>query len=427
MRNLFFLSAASFTSIVALSAPLRLDKTFFKVRGGSSSLISMNSDPIPELKAPSAIYSGIAALGGIKATMSPLKILILGVLSGCHIGFGAFLSVAVGGACAGIAATNPGLKQIISGAFGLPFGLMMTVFGGGELFTGNTAILTTAVIEKKANLGDLIKSWVLSYTGNFIGSLLLAYLAFAGGTLGTGPASVAMAVAKTSLDFKTAFIRGILCNWLVCMAIYMSSGASSLASKMTAIFFPISAFIALGLEHSVANMFLIPLGIMRGADVSMSAFLLKNLLPVTLGNIVGGAVCVAMGYAASYGSLLQKENAPIASTASYGSPLREKGIPVTSAAIGTRGGMCTPNKIRTGSSYLPADTLERAAVGNMFEKVKIKKDPTEIWTDIHEWASAIREGKTNWEDISSDDLDIRVKYAGTLMASFIFSFSNQLY
>ena len=142
--------------------------------------------------------------------------------------------------------------------------------------------------------------------------------------------------------------------------------------------------------------FMIPLGMLRGADVSTSAFLMKNLLPVTLGNIVGGSVCVAMAYAAAYSQTLvgkTEANAPLP------------------AGVALRGG-ATPGTKVTGSSFLPPATLERAAVGNMFEKVKLKKDPTEMWTDVHEYAAAIREGKTNWEDIASDDLDIRAKWAG---------------
>lgn len=222
----------------------------------------------------------------------------------------------------------------------------MTLVGGGELFTGNTALITASLIEKKTTLRALLKNWFFSYVGNFLGSIILAYLAFASGTLGTGSAASTLAVTKTSLPFSQAFVRGLLCNWLVCMAVYMASGASTLVSKMVAIWFPISAFIALGtilsfiiiysihslsssaykhkhtcihtyivhtytfthyihtigLEHSVANMFLIPLGMLRGADVSMPSFLLRNLLPVTLGNIVGGAAIVAGMYAAAYGS-----------------------------------------------------------------------------------------------------------------------------
>jgi formate/nitrite transporter len=192
-------------------------------------------------------------------------------------------------------------RKMIFGAFGLPFGLIMTLVTGAELFTGNTALVAASAMEGKTSRADLIKSWVVSYAGNFVGSLLLAYLAFKSGTLGNSPASAAIATAKCSLPFETAFVRGILCNWLVCMAVYMASGCASLAGKMVAVWFPISAFVALGLDHSVANMFIIPLGMMRGAQVSVSDFLLGNLLPVTLGNIVGGALCVMGIYGSAFG------------------------------------------------------------------------------------------------------------------------------
>ena len=255
------------------------------------------------LAPPPAGYEGAVAAGEKKANMPTSKIFNLGVLSGCHIGFGAFLMLSVGGACPGLAATNPGLKAIVSGLFGLPFGLMMTLLSGAELFTGNTALVTMAVLEGKADKGQLAKSWGASYAGNFVGSLILAYLAFMGATLAGGGASVPVAMAKTSMPFKVAFVRGILCNWLVCMAVYLASMAKDAAGKMVPILFCISAFIALGLEHSVANMFIIPLGIFNGAAVTWGSFLMKNLLPVTLGNIVGGAVCVAMGFSLAYGKL----------------------------------------------------------------------------------------------------------------------------
>jgi formate/nitrite transporter len=248
-------------------------------------------------------FAGAVAAGTKKANLPAGKIFGLGMLSGCHIGFGAFLMLSVGGACPGLAASNPGLQKIILGAFGLPFGLFMTLMTGAELFTGNTALVTMAMLEGKAEMGQLIKSWGSSFAGNFVGSVLFAYLAFLGGTLGpTGGASVAVSAAKTSLPFVQAFVRGILCNWLVCMAVYVSTFAKDIPSKMTSIWFIISAFVALGLEHSVANMFIIPLGIFNGAAVSWSSFLMKNLLPVTLGNIVGGALCVAAVFSWAYGT-----------------------------------------------------------------------------------------------------------------------------
>jgi len=257
---------------------------------------------IPDLKAPAAIYDGAVAAGAAKASASWAKIFKLGIAAGCHIGFGSYLAITVGGACPDIAAANPGLQKIIFGSFGLPFGLIMTLVTGAELFTGNTALVTGAVMEGKTTKANLAKNWIASYAGNFVGSLLLAFLAFTSGTLGNAPASVAIATAKCSLPFQTAFVRGVLCNWLVCMAVYMASGCASLAGKMVAVYFPISAFVALGLDHSVANMFIIPLGMMRGAQVTVADFLLKNLIPVTLGNIVGGALCVMGLYGSAYGN-----------------------------------------------------------------------------------------------------------------------------
>jgi len=261
----------------------------------------------PMVATPVEGFAGAVAAGEKKANMPAGKIFGLSMLSGCHIGFGAFLMLSVGGACPGLAATNPGLQKIILGAFGLPFGLFMTLMTGAELFTGNTALVTMAAIEDKASTEQLAKSWIVSYIGNFVGSVAFAYLVFLGGTLGpAGGASVAVAGAKTSLTFTQAFVRGLLCNWLVCMAVYVQSFAKDMVGKMTAIWFLISAFVALGLEHSVANMFIIPLGMMSGATVAWKTFLVKNLLPVTLGNIAGGAIAVAAVFCWAYGSLGKK-------------------------------------------------------------------------------------------------------------------------
>jgi len=291
---------ASLTSADALraTAQSRAAHKVMMLRGGQ-----VAAAPPSTLALPPAGYEGAVAAGTKKANMAPEKILALGMLSGAHIGFGALLMLTVGGGCAGLASSNPGLQKMILGSFGLPFGLLMTLVTGAELFTGNTALVTTAVLEGKADFGQLMKSWVFSYLGNFIGSLALAAAVTAGGTLVGGGASVGVAVAKTSLSFKAALVRGILCNWLVCMAVWMASMAKDLPGKIVAIWFPISAFVAMGMEHSVANMFIIPLGIFNGAAVSWSDFLLKNLLPVTLGNIVGGAGCVAAAFSYAYGAL----------------------------------------------------------------------------------------------------------------------------
>jgi len=216
---------------------------------------------------------------------------------------GAFLAIAGGGSVPQMAANNPGAQRILMGAFGLPMGLFMTLVGGGELVTGNFAVITAALLEKKATLKNLLKNWACAISGNLVGSLLLASLAATAGTLGGAAAAAPMglAVKKCSLTFAEALCRGILCNWLVCMAVWAATCAEDIASKALAVFLPISGFVALGLEHSVANMFIVPYGIACGADLTMQTFFAKNLLPVTLGNIIGGALAVATPYWYAFG------------------------------------------------------------------------------------------------------------------------------
>ena len=280
--------------------------------------------PAALVAAPPDGYTGAVAAGKAKAGMSPTQIFGRGILSGCHIGFGAYLMLTVGAACPGLAATNPGLQKIILGAFGLPFGLFMTLMTGAELFTGNTALVSMAAYEGEATTDQVAKSWVMSYLGNFVGSVGLAFLVSVGATLVGGGASVGIAGAKTSLPFMKAFVRGILCNWLVCMAVWMATSADDIASKAAAVWFPVCGFAATGLDHSVANMFLIPFGMLQGADISVGDFVFKNLIPATLGNIVGGALCVAGVYKAAYGkpavAAVHAPGAPVAVEQNEGGP-----------------------------------------------------------------------------------------------------------
>lgn len=252
---------------------------------------------------PPANYENIVGLGAKKAALPIDKALVMGVMAGVYIGFGAFLMASVGGMCQGIGAANPGLKMIISGAFGLPFGLLMVLNMGAELFTGNAALCTAAVIEGKATVGNLLRNWTWSYVGNLIGSLVMVAMVYYSGVMGPASAPVGMAVAKTSQTFLQAFLRGVLCNILVCSGVVQASAAQDMGGKAVGVWFPISAFVALGLEHSVANMFLIPLGMMLGAPVTTSQFVMNNLIPVTLGNIVGAVVFVAIANSYIFGKL----------------------------------------------------------------------------------------------------------------------------
>jgi len=252
-------------------------------------------------QSPSDIYTGAVKLGASKASASAAKIFRLGLISGAHIGFGAYLAMSVGGAIPGIQQTNPGLAKLIYGAV-FPLGLMMTSITGAELFTGNTALVSAAWVERQIKLKDLLKSWSVSYIANFIGSILFAALIMRARILSSSQLPLNIALAKVALPFDVAFTRAILCNWLVCMAVYMASGCLSMTGKMVTIWFPICAFVTVGLEHSVANMFFIPLGMMFGADITISQFLMKNLLPVTLGNIVGAVLCVMAPFGTSFGN-----------------------------------------------------------------------------------------------------------------------------
>lgn len=249
---------------------------------------------------PAGMYDKAVALGAKKALLPVKKMLAMGVASGAHIALGAFLAVSVGGSCPGIKETDPGLQRALLGMFGLPMGLLMTVAAGGELVTGNFAVITAAWLEGKATLKKLCKNWITVIFANLLGSLLLAWFAFIANT-GVGAGAVAIATAKCAAPFSAALVKGILCNWLVCMAVWMATSTADLGAKALAVFFPITGFVALGLEHCVANMFLLPFGMLSGAQITIADIIVKNLIPVTLGNMIGGAVFVAWLYKVSFG------------------------------------------------------------------------------------------------------------------------------
>ncbi|DBA77135.1 hypothetical protein WJX77_002973 [Trebouxia sp. C0004] len=268
--------------------------------------------PIPDspLLPPAGILAKAVEMGTAKAKLPAMKCFVMAVMGGIFIGFGGALAVSVGPNCPEMAASNPGLLKILTGFNGLPFGLLLVLVCGAELFTGNVALLSTAVFNGKATVKQLAQNWSISYVGNMIGTGIVVAL-MCGGAVFPYQASgvLKMAMPKVGLTFKQAFLRAVLANWFVCLATWMAIGANSLISKIAGIYLAISAFVAIGLEHSVANMFIIPLAMVIGADISASTYLLKNLLPVTLGNIVGGAIGVAAFYSYVYGTLGQKAQA----------------------------------------------------------------------------------------------------------------------
>ncbi len=260
------------------------------------------------MNSPKEIAQNYIALGTAKTKLPVSKMLILGILAGMFI--------AIAGVASTVAsATLTGSIGKLLGAAVFPGGLAMVLIAGSELFTGNTIIILPVCCRQATVLG-MLKNWVTVYIGNFIGSVLVAALVFYGGTLGlfdnaAGGAAINTAVAKVTMTFDDALIRGILCNFLVCIAVWMSFAAKDVVGKVAAIFFPIMMFVLLGWEHSVANMYFIPAGIFAagneaylavskfasGADVlNWGKFFTANLLPVTLGNIIGGSVLVGISY-----------------------------------------------------------------------------------------------------------------------------------
>ncbi|MDI3480970.1 MAG: formate transporter [Tepidanaerobacteraceae bacterium] len=248
---------------------------------------------------PGEIASVWIENGKKKANLSVDKMFLLGIFAGIFIGFGANASIVVTQTME--SNLDVGLAKFF-GAAVFPVGLMLVVMAGAELFTGNN-LMTLALMDRKITPGGMLLNWSMVYLGNFVGSVILAMMLASSGLYGSKfllEKVVSVAAAKSSLTFAQAFVRGILCNMLVVLACWMQAGSKDMAGKILALWFPIMLFVLSGFEHSVANMFFVPLGMFLGADVTWGQFIVKNLIPVTLGNIVGGAVIVPIVYYVCY-------------------------------------------------------------------------------------------------------------------------------
>ena len=260
-------------------------------------------------KSPVETAKAISAAAGAKNSAKIDNVILLSFLAGAYIAFGGLLAVVTS---AGLlkAGAPIGLEKFVFGAV-FPVGLMLVVIGGSELFTGNCMFMTIGVLDGTASVGGLCKNWIVSWIFNFVGALFVAYvLAFMGGivpTDATAPAyaisakAISVAEAKVTMPFEVAMIKAIGCNWLVCLAVWLANASDDVIGKIFGIWFPIMAFVTIGFEHSVANMFFIPLGMFLGAKgVTWTTIIVNNLIPVTIGNIIGGAVFVACIYWYTY-------------------------------------------------------------------------------------------------------------------------------
>jgi formate/nitrite transporter len=274
---------------------------------GNGSVTPGAADPY----APAAMAARAAAAGATKAHLDGLSLFTLAVLAGAFIGLGAQLAT--------LASVAPGLpfgpaRLLVGLAFSL--GLILVVVAGAELFTGNTLIVI-ARLNGAVGTRELLRNWTIAYAGNFIGSVATAGLVAATGQWAladgeVGAAALRLAQAKLALDPVEAVARGILGNALVCLAVWLCYSARSTTDRILSIVPPITAFVAAGFEHSVANMYFVPLALLLRDDAAVRAaagagsdviaaltwgrFLVANLLPVTIGNVIGGAAMVGAIY-----------------------------------------------------------------------------------------------------------------------------------
>ena len=251
---------------------------------------------------PKDIAERVEDIGVTKARLPLLTVATLGVLAGGFIGLGALYFTFV---TSDASLTFAGSRVLGGVAFSL--GLILVVVAGAELFTGNN-LLVMAWASRRITTQELLANWTIVFVANFVGAIGLVVLVFLAqqwqmNNNAVGINAVKIAAAKTALPFWEAFFKGILCNILVCLAVWLALAGRSVIDKIFAVVFPISAFVAAGFEHSVANMYFIPLGILLKARVAeaggetLSWFgFFSNLVPVTLGNIVGGGLMVALVY-----------------------------------------------------------------------------------------------------------------------------------
>lgn len=271
--------------------------------------------PVFSCDPPAEIAKSLVGVAQKKAATGSTALVMLAILAGAYIALGAVmftiitndLSVYIG----------DGLSRLVGGvAFSL--GLILVVLGGAELFTGNN-LLAAGYLDKKVSGRQVLHNWLWVYLFNFVGALVVVALFYYSGIWQANDGAIALravgiAAAKVNLTWSEAFFRGILCNWLVCLAVWLSLAGKDAISKILAIMIPITAFVAAGFEHSIANMYFVPMGLLIKSSaaaqaafspallesITWQAFFLNNLIPVTIGNIIGGVVFVAVAYWTCY-------------------------------------------------------------------------------------------------------------------------------
>jgi len=265
---------------------------------------STKADPIlldshiVDAYAPREVAERVKDFCIVKARLPLLSLVMLGLLAGAFIGLGALMFTLVASDTGlGFAATR------LLGGLAFSLGLILVTVAGAELFTGNN-MLAMAWADGCVSTRQVLRNWALACCANFAGAAGMALLVWLSGHVGLNDGSVArtaigIAVDKARLPIADAFFRGVLCNILVCMAVWMALAGRSVTDRIVAVVFPVTAFVAAGFEHSIANMYFMPLGMLLGAPIGM-ADMARNLVPVIAGNLVGGSVLVALVYYVIY-------------------------------------------------------------------------------------------------------------------------------
>ena len=268
---------------------------------------------------PAEVTKNVVGIGKAKAALPASRMLVLGIMAGIFIALAAAASNTVSSTV-----ESGSLARLLCGLV-FPTGLTMVLLAGSELFTGN-CLMVIPLLQREISLTAMLKNWILVYIGNFIGSIIVVLLVYWGGQLdlfsgGLAVSTIKVAASKCSLSFTGALCLGILCNFLVCIAVWISFAATTVAGKIVGLFLPIMLFVLCGFEHSVANMYYGVAGIVANTNEAYHAaaadavanisnltagnFFLMNLLPLTIGNIIGGSLLVGCVYWFSY---LKKEN-----------------------------------------------------------------------------------------------------------------------
>ena len=257
------------------------------------------------MHSPLEIAKNFVEIGLHKVRLSAFKMLVLGIFAGIYIGFAGIASTT-----ASATIENPSVARLLSACV-FPAGMAMVLIAGSELFTGNNLIIIS-LLEKKIKLTEMLKNWFFVFAGNFIGASFVAVMVVYAGIPGLydgrlAEKMVAAALTRVNQTFPEAFARGVLCNILVCVAVWGAFAAKKVSGKLLMSFWPVMLFVLCGFEHSIADIYFGVSGLLTmlkygvsGDALTLASFLLKNLLPVTLGNIAGGAGIVGCGYWAMY-------------------------------------------------------------------------------------------------------------------------------